>query len=85
MNSSASQTSRRPTLACASGQPSLRAPAQYATSPGDSLWRHDFDRVAVESQPRDQPGIVVGRLIEGASGHNLARDEAAGLPMRISG
>jgi pimeloyl-ACP methyl ester carboxylesterase len=57
---------------------SLRTTAQETVPPRDPLWRHNIDRVAIQSQPRDQPGIVVGRLVEGTPDHELPREEAAG-------
>src|SRR4051794_27300704 len=55
---------------------SLRTQAEEAIAPGDPLGWDDLDRVAVEAQARDQPGIVVEFLLDalgGAPGHDLTR------------
>src|SRR5512135_1970677 len=60
----------------------LRSPAQEATASRDLLGGYDPDRVTVQSQPGDQPGVVVGRLVDAtildAADRDLPGEEAAG-------
>src|SRR5262245_66195541 len=44
----------------------------------DGLRRDDPDRVAVQAQPGDQPGVVEAVLVEGAARHDLPSYVAAG-------
>src|SRR5262245_29136459 len=60
----------------------LRAPAEETRLLRDLLWGHDPDRVAIQGQPGDQPGIVEGGLVDtpvlDAADHDLPGNEAAG-------
>src|SRR4051794_26568465 len=63
------------------GRGSLRAPAQDAVAPGDALKCDDLDRVAIQPQSRNQPGVVVPLLLDALRGrtrHDLARDVPGG-------
>src|SRR5262245_45727244 len=61
-----------------SGPDSVRAATQEAAAFRDLLREDELDRIAIQAQPRDQPGIVGLPLVEDAPGHHLTGDVPAG-------